>query len=254
MPANVDSMAYYGDVPWHGLGTRVEKGISSEQMIKAAGLDWNVEKRAARGASIDKKGRAARYEMVRMPRNEQEEEVLLGVVSRRYEPLQNAEAFAFFDPIVERGKSYFETAGALGDGERVWVLATMPDVIEVVRGDECMKYLLLSNTHSGQGSVIVKFTAVRVVCQNTLMLSMEDGQPTLRVRHSKIMNERLSEASEVIAAASKVYAEAAELFRRMAQLSLKRAQLHEYLELVMPRSSKQRCAARRANTPSGGHM
>jgi phage/plasmid-like protein (TIGR03299 family) len=99
--------------------------------------------------------------------------VLLGVVSRRYQPLQNAEAFEFFDLIVS---AYFETAGALGEGERIWVMAKMPEAMQIVPGDECLKYLLLSNTHTGEGSVTVKFTSVRVVCQNTLIMAMEDGQ------------------------------------------------------------------------------
>src|SRR5690606_26120621 len=111
----------------------------------------------------------SRYELVRPLAPEAgDDEVLLGVVSHAYEPLQNTQAFDFFDSIVDRKEAFFETAGALGQGERVWVLAKLPDVIEIVRGDDCCRYLLLSNTHTGQGSVIVKFTSVRVVCQNTL--------------------------------------------------------------------------------------
>ena len=94
------------------------------------------------------------------------------MVSRRYTPLQNEEAFQFFDPIIGSEAASFETAGALGDGERIWTLAKMPDSMEVAEGDLCGKYLLLSNTHSGQGSVTIKFTAIRVVCQNTLMFAL----------------------------------------------------------------------------------
>ena len=106
MPANVQTMAYYGEVPWHGLGTPVPKGVTAENMIRAAGLDWEVELRPARGArEINRKKEFSRYEVVRTPRpNSNEGEVLLGVVSRRYKPLQNLEAFAFFDPIVGEAK------------------------------------------------------------------------------------------------------------------------------------------------------
>jgi phage/plasmid-like protein (TIGR03299 family) len=155
MPANVQTMAYYGEVPWHGLGKQVPKGVTAERMIQAAGLDWNVELRPARGArKLNLKGDFSRYEVVRVPRPTMNEgDVLLGVVSRGYRPLQNLEAFRFFDPIVRENRAYFETAGALGEGERVWVMAKMPDAMEIVRGDECFKYLLLSNTHSGDGSI-----------------------------------------------------------------------------------------------------
>jgi phage/plasmid-like protein (TIGR03299 family) len=176
-----------------------------------------------------------------MPRTHQkEEEVLLGVVSDRYEPYQNKEAFKFFDGIVDRKAAFFETAGALGEGERVWVMAKMPDAIQVVRGDECQKYLLLSNSHNGQGSVIVKFTAIRVVCQNTLMLAMDDGQPAFRVRHSRAMTERLEELAELISAAKAVYEEAAQLFRKLANIQLKRDVLPQYLEMVFPQTRAQK--------------
>lgn len=246
MPANVQSMAYVGDEPWHRLGVKVPEWIHADEMIRAAGLNWDVEKRPARGAKPIRKTKHGiaiypRYEIVRVPRpGSDEEETVFGVVTDRYEPLQNREAFAFFDPIVDRKKAFFETAGALGDGERVWVMARMPEAINVVRGDECHKYLLLSNTHTGQGSVIVKFTAVRVVCQNTLMLAMEDGQAAFRVRHSKVMSDRLDEIGELIAAANKVYEQAALLFRRLAEIELKRERLNEYLEAVFPKTRIQK--------------
>ena len=242
MPANVQTMAYYGEVPWHGLGQRVPKGLTAERMICAAGLDWEVELRPARGArEINRKGEFSRYEVVRVPRpNTREEEVLLGVVSRRYQPLQNIEAFGFFDPIVGDGKAYFETAGALGEGERIWAMAKMPKAMEIVRGDECFKYLLLSNTHSGDGSVIVKFTTVRVVCQNTLMLAMEDGQKAYRVRHSKQMQFKLEQLADFLAITQEVFQKAEEQFKLLARIQMIDDRLDHYFEAVFPRTPAQK--------------
>ena len=242
MPANVQTMAYYGDVPWHKLGTAVPKGVTAEHMIRAAGLDWEVELRPARGAQkINRKDEFSRYEIVRVRRPKAEEtEVLLGMVSRRYRPLQNIKAFAFFDPIVGDKKAYFETAGALGQGERIWVMAKMPEAMVVVPGDECLKYLLLSNTHSGEGSVIVKFTSVRVVCQNTLMMAMEDGQKAYRVRHSKQMQFKLDELADFLAITQEVFLKAEECFRRMAKIQMKENRLENYFEAVFPRSEAQK--------------
>jgi phage/plasmid-like protein (TIGR03299 family) len=242
MPANVQTMAYYGDVPWHGLGKQVPKGVTAEQMIRAAGLDWEVDLRPARGArEINRKGEFSRYEVVRVPRPQTKEtEVLLGVVSRRYKPLQNVEAFEFFNPIVGEKKAFFETAGALGEGERIWVMAKMPEAMQIVPGDECLKYLLLSNTHSGDGSVIVKFTSVRVVCQNTLMMAMEDGQKAYRVRHSKQMQFKLDELADFLAITQEVFLKAEECFRRLAQIQMKENRLEQYFEAVFPRSEAQK--------------
>jgi phage/plasmid-like protein (TIGR03299 family) len=242
MVANVQTMAYHGEVPWHRLGTQVQQGVTAQEMIAAAGLDWKVNLRPARGATkINKKGDFSRYEVVRMPRaNTEETEVLLGVVSRRYQALQNVEAFQFFNPIVGEKKAFFETAGALGEGERIWVMAKMPGAMEIVPGDECLKYLLLSNTHSGDGSVIVKFTSVRVVCQNTLMLAMEDGQKAYRVRHSRKMQFRLDELAGFLAITQDVFLKAEATFKRLAKIKMVGDRLDSYLEAVFPRSASQK--------------
>jgi phage/plasmid-like protein (TIGR03299 family) len=242
MPANVQSMAYYGNKPWHGLGTPVRKGIAAAEMILAAGLDWEVELRRARGArEINNKPEYSRYDVIRLPRpGKEEEEIQLGFVTRRYQPLQNVDAFSFFDEIVTEGKAYFETAGALSQGERIWVMAKMPGAMQIVPGDECLKYLLLSNTHSGEGSVIAKFTAVRVVCQNTLMMAMKDGQKAYRVRHSKKMQFKLDELSQFLAITQQVFLDGEESFRRLAKIPMVADRLDSYFAAVYPRTPAQK--------------
>jgi len=112
--------------------------------------------------------------------------------------------------------------------------------MKIVSGDECFKYLLLSNTHSGEGSVIVKFTTVRVVCQNTLMLAMEDGQKAYRVRHSKQMQFRLEELADFLSTIQKIYLKAEEEFKRMARIQMTGNRFHDYLDLVYPRTENQK--------------
>lgn len=246
MPANVETMAYVGKTPWHGQGKPVPADVTAKEMIQAAGLDWAVVKRPARGTkpTVNSRGKEkfSRYELVRVPRlGSKEEEVVLGLVSDRYQPLQNSEAFQFFDPIVNQKTATYETAGALGDGERIWVMAQMPGAIKVVLGDECLKYLLLSNSHTGQGSVIVKFTAVRVVCQNTLTMAMQDGQSAFRVRHSAKMGERLDQVGELIATANQIYEEAAKRFQKLATTLVKdKRMLEAYLACLFPKSESQK--------------
>lgn len=235
-------MAYYEDSPWHRLGKRVPKGVTASQMIQVAGLDWKVELRPARGArQINDKPEFSRYEVIRLPcSGTKEAEALLGLVSRRYRPLQNVEAFEFFDSIVGQKKAYFETAGALGEGERIWVMAKMPEAMTIVPGDDCLKYLLLSNTHSGEGSLIVKFTSVRVVCQNTLMMAMGDGQQAYRVRHSRRMQFKLDELAEFLAITQQVFLKAEEWFQHMAKIEMNEDRLEQYFEAVYPLSDAQR--------------
>lgn len=235
MAHNIDSMAYVGEVPWHRLGAKVPAGINAEEMIRASGLDWTVVKKPVGRAQP-----AQRFVLVRKARGPAEVDLELGVVSGRYEPLQNTEAFRFFDPFIQQGVAFFETAGSLGDGGRVWVLARLPGQIEVVPGDEVSRYLLLSNSHDGRGAVTIKFTPIRVVCQNTLILATKEGEKGHLVRHSKkAMPLRLGEVAQMAGLFQSTFDEAAASFRAMARVQMTAQRLEEYLEALFPRTDKQ---------------
>jgi phage/plasmid-like protein (TIGR03299 family) len=245
MAHNIDSMAYYGETPWHGLGTSIPARANASQMIVAAGLNWEVSMTPIPnvGAHADKKAR--RFHLLRMPRNPDEIEVPLGVVSPRYRALQNKEAFEFFDPIIGDSKAVFETAGSLGNGERIWVLAKVPGEIRVIGDDICSKYLLLSNAHDGRGSVSVKFTPIRVVCQNTLILALESGEKAHNIRHSKHMQDRMKDVQELLGLIWKTFQKAEELFQSLAKVQVDAVRLDTYLEAVYPRTEEQRKAKKR---------
>ena len=189
--------------------------------------------------------KARRCHLVRMPRNPGDIEVPLGVVSSRYRALQNKEAFDFFDPIIGDKKAVFETAGSLGNGERIWVLAKVPGEIRVIGDDTCSKYLLLSNAHDGRGSVSVKFTPIRVVCQNTLVLALESGKKALSIRHSTHMQDRLQNVQELLSLTWKTFELAEELFQLLAKVQVNAERLNTYLEAVYPRTEDQRKARKR---------
>lgn len=240
MPHNIDSMAYYGDPPWHGLGINVPARATAKEMICAAGLDWRVEMTQIPNVGAGAKAKARRCHLIRVPRNTSETAVPLGVVSTRYRPLQNTQAFDFFDPIIGDKKAVFETAGSLGNGERVWVLAKAPGEIRVVGDDCCSKYLLLSNSHDGRGAVSIKFTPIRVVCQNTLHFALTSGEKAHRVRHSRYMQDRLRDVQEPTAVMWQTFKAAEELFQSLARVKIDARRLDAYLELVYPLTDKQR--------------
>jgi hypothetical protein len=125
MSHNIDSMAYHGDPPWHGLGTEVKHRPTSSQMITAAGLNWEVEMRPILLHGQPPRQKPRKYQLIRKPRDSAESEIPLAVVSPRYRPLQNSEAFEFFDPIVGKNAAVFDTAGSLGYGERVSPVPTV---------------------------------------------------------------------------------------------------------------------------------
>jgi phage/plasmid-like protein (TIGR03299 family) len=227
-------IAFVGEAPWHGLGKRVPESVTVEELCRAAGLNWSVQKEPAPGARIINSSKALydRYLVVRDPVAGERSKVVLGLVTGSYEVLQNAEAFAFFRPFIESGFATFHTAGALGNGERVWVLAKLNGQISIRAGDLIDRFLLLSNVHDGSGAVSVRFTPIRVVCQNTLNLAMEKGASAISIRHTRNLTQNLgnAQARELHLLIDKVFADATKLFIAMAQLKLSAGQFDEYLE------------------------
>ncbi len=186
-----DSMVYVGDKPWHGLGTKIAASSTAKQFLEAANLDWKVSLDPAPGAKQDKKRRWSRLIISRDAVPPEKDRVALGMVTSRYEPLQNTGAFAFFDPLIASRWASYEAAGALGDGETVWVQVKLRDDMEVQAGDPINRYLLLRNRHNGEGAVSIRFTPIRVVCQNTLTFAEAKTSALANVRHSKAMPDRL---------------------------------------------------------------
>lgn len=178
-----DTMAFVGAMPWHKLGRKVPAGTSAADFIKAAGLDWEVEAVPAPGAKRRRNGGWDRVLLQRHAVGNEAGPVVLALVTHRYVPLQNADAFRFFDPLLRNGWAQLETAGALGDGETVWVQVRLRDDIDLGKGDVIRRYLLLRNRHDGEGAVSVRFTPVRVVCQNTLTFAERRNAAFATVRH-----------------------------------------------------------------------
>jgi len=142
MPHNLNvtnggvSMMYVGETPWHKLGTKLEKPATSEEAIQEAGLNFTVQKFRLQTATNNLPVET-HYATVRTDTME-----VLGVVGSRYEPIQNKDAFRTFDALVGEGEAIYHTAGALGRGERIWLLAKLPDYIRVNGNDVVEKYRL----------------------------------------------------------------------------------------------------------------
>ena len=227
------SMMYVDKVPWHSLGTRLAQPATAEQAIRAAGLDWEVVKRPLFVVAGDGFARIKEKVAVVQRGQGKQGDTVFGVVSPSYTPLQNRDAFAFFDSIVGQGAAIYHTAGALGNGERVWILAKLPDIIHVANKDDVDKYLLLSNSHDGRSSVQVKFTPIRVVCENTLTMALDEGK-TFRVKHHRNLKDGLEHAKDMLGIINARYARIEEVFGAMAEAPMPSARLDEYLRLVFP--------------------
>jgi len=204
-----NTMMYVGKEPWHGLGVKLNDPVTSEEAIKFAGLDYEV---ALHPIMTDFRVIDGMMATARADNNE-----VFGVVSNRYKIIQNRDAFSFFDNVVGEKRAIYHTAGALGKGERIWMLAKLPNDLFVTKEDRVEKYLCLTNTHDGKSSLKMYFTPVRVVCQNTLTLSLTDSMDGISIRHSGDIKSKVEEAQRVLGIAVEFYkefGEKAERFRR----------------------------------------
>jgi phage/plasmid-like protein (TIGR03299 family) len=158
----------------------------------------------------------------------------LGVVGSRYTVLSNRDAFTFFDALVTEKEALFETAGALGKGETIWLLAKLPGYIRIGRHDEVKKYLLLTNSHDGSSMVRTKLSPIRVVCSNTLSSALEGAEQEVRIRHTASAVDRLQEAHKLLGLTHQLYQELEISFNRMLAKRITERQLIDYVKALIP--------------------
>ena len=161
--------------------------------------------------------------------------VVLGVVGSSYLPVQNIDAFTFFDPLVDRSEAIYHTAGVLSNGSKIWLLAKLPDYIKVgKKNDPVEKYVLLYNSHDGSSHIRVKLTPVRVVCNNTLTAALQGSEAEVRIKHTASATEKLQEAHKVLELTNQLYRELDYIFNRMALRKITAQQLVEYCKALIP--------------------
>lgn len=226
MSANVESMFYVGrETPWHGLGTSVENAPHSQDTIKMARLDWNVE---SRRIFMDG-GREVEGFRANVRTND---ESILGIVTDRYQIVQNEDAFAFTDELLGQGVKY-ETAGSLQGGRRTWMLARMPENI-IIAEDEVTPYFVLMNSHDGSVAIKAAMTPIRVVCQNTLNLALSTAKRTWATKHVGDMRDKLEIARETLMFANTYMNNLKQSVENLNKIKLTDSKVKEYVNEFFP--------------------
>jgi len=230
-----------GIVPWHNLGVIVpQQLVTAEEIIKAIGFDFLVTKRQNM-TSLTRDHKEVlvslndSYSTIRVNKDGSES-VLSGRVGRNYTPIQNTDAFAFFDNVVGKGEAIYETAGILKQGRAVFLLAVLPDYIKILGSDDdkIKKYVLLANWHDGTSCLLAMFTDVRVVCNNTLNMALTSAQSQVSIRHTPVADERMKEAAQTMGLVNQYNKELEKAFNQMALAKVSSDDIVKYIESLFP--------------------
>lgn len=219
----VETMAYANQVPWHGLGNKVDSTVSPEEMLVAAGLDWTVEKRKLKAfVPSEEKGGKGRHIDVpnRFALIRSSDERVMTICGKGWNPVQNSTVIDFFRKYAAAGGATLETAGSLHNGKVIWGLANLQKAFSVGRkGDDMVNgYLLFRTNHEVGTSTEISATGVRVVCANTLRLAQ--GSHTVHYRQDHRNEFDLSAAQAAVDGAIEALGEYEKRAKQLKKLKL----------------------------------
>jgi len=218
---------------WHGLGKIVKEYPTSAEALQFAGLDYTVEKWPMyaydpNGIITDDRHVPEKFATVRTDNYN-----VLGVVGKDYEIVQNVDAFSFFDSIVGGDGILYETAGALGKGERIFITAKLPDYIRVGHDDVIERYLFLTTSHDGYGSIMAAFTPIRVVCNNTLNAALNCHSHAIKIRHTASAKDRLNQAHKLMGISNTLSEELESIFNQWSKIRITDKELKNLIQVAM---------------------
>ncbi len=234
MVAAVETLAYVKDrgVPWHGLGTPADGLMTAAEVLEKAGLDWVVEPRPIFIAGPDGEPQPieSHRAMVRVTDNS-----VLGVVGRRFTPVQIVETMSVLDDLVDDGGGKYDTAGSLWDGKRVFVSMELPKHIKV-RGDssDYLSYILAINGHDGGQAFEIIRTTVRAVCNNTVEAAKSSALARYTARHTPGVTLRVGEIREALALTFAELETTEQLLNSLTRVKVSETRAKEVLLKVFP--------------------
>jgi phage/plasmid-like protein (TIGR03299 family) len=223
-----------GEPAWHRVGPVLKDAATAEVAIATSHLDFTVAQKVVT-FTVGKKtyefpGRFVNYRT--------DDNRPLGVVGSGYKLVQNVAAFSFFDAIVDKDEAIYHSAGALGNGETIWIMAKMPPhvCIKVGKDDLTEMYVLLYNSHAGNGSIIACLTPVRVVCQNTLLAAIGSTKHKVMIRHTSSAEQKLKEAHKLLGMSNQYREELQAAFNSMAARKINPEDAEQFFLQLYPKT------------------
>ncbi|WP_436868905.1 DUF932 domain-containing protein [Acinetobacter courvalinii] len=188
MAHQIETMAFVGQTPWHGLGNQLPQNQPIEIWAQQAGMDWRIE-----SSNVSYMAKNERGQSILMPYEEQrvlyrsDTHVPLSVVSQRYQEVQPKEILEFYRDLTEQSGFELETAGVLKGGRKFWALARTGQSAALKGKDVSNGYILLATACDGTLATTAQFTSIRVVCNNTLAIALrgqDSSAGVVKVPHS----------------------------------------------------------------------
>lgn len=179
-----------GEPAWHHLGKNVEKAVTWKDAMKLAGLDWYVQKR-----QLQYKGK----DVEAWANFRADSGKFLGAVGPDYQPIQNVKGFEFTNTLLRSHNVKYESAGVLGGGTKIWLLAQIPKEIRIAGTDDITKpYFLFMNPHDGSRAAIARTVNKRVVCNNTLQVALKEQGDVIRIIHTGAQENQIKDAQSLM--------------------------------------------------------
>ena len=237
MAHQFESGFFVAQPAWHRLGKVLKNAPTTKTAIVQAGLDWQVieEPIIDTDKNKDKDKAALKKKLVR-----DRDQRLLGIVNHDYTPLQNEDAFRWFDPLLKEGSIELDAAGSLQQGRRIWILAKVKNTEgKISINDWVHPYLLLHNSHDGSTAVWLQFTPVRVVCMNTLAAASVKRFADLSLRkaicipHNATLKEQLVKVQNLVDLTKREFQICVEEYQAMASQEINQKLLTTYMNRVM---------------------
>ncbi|MGE7775181.1 DUF932 domain-containing protein [Chitinophaga sp. NPDC101104] len=215
---------------WHLLG-QVGEAKNSREVIVQSHLDFTVGKYPNYHFIAGRKFEKSTESFFTM--REDTNEVLGSRVGAIYQPLQNEDAFTFMDQLAGEENITYETAGALGKGEKIFISAKLPKHIRIGANDDLEEYIFIYNSHDGSGSIVIAYTPVRIVCNNTLNAALKDCTNRITIRHTASAEQKLVQARHFLGICETYGQQLGDTLRRWTTVNITDKQVRRLIEMAM---------------------
>jgi len=222
--------------PWDGISHDV-RGINHvDAALDAAGINYKVIQ-----VPVKVEGRVIAHRVANIRQDTRE---FIEIVSNRYTPFQNNQAYAFLEGALGSGAMQLENAGEFGY-DSVFIQARVGKDINVL-GDAIAPYALIKNSHDGSSGVKVCFTPTRVICRNTLALALKTAPRVWQAKHLRTIEDRMEELQQMMQLAMNYTEGIPEIAERMNTINIAEPELVAVLKKMFP--LKKDAGARAENT------